>query len=119
MKILLSIALLTFFLMESLQSIIYTNSVSTEKLKYFYIVETDLQAEEFSKVFCERLSAKHNWRKISAAAGDKGSYKTILSFKTGVHYWLCEVTIKKMENEFSKMSVEMILNTYPEDSSIF
>jgi hypothetical protein len=81
-----------------------------QKLRYQYVVETDLTVEKFSEVFCDRLSQKHSWSKISTVVSNDNVYTSVFNFKDDEqHPWQCEVQIKKMKPDFNKMSVEMVM----------
>src|SRR4030095_5994084 len=82
-----------------------------QKLRYEYVVETDLTTEKFSEVFCERLSSKHNWEKVSTTVSEDNSYTSVFNFKdVEEHLWECEVKIKKVMTNVNKMSVMMTMS---------
>ena len=114
---------LSIFLLLALQSLVMgspkkaclKNSIGPQKLKYAYVVETDLSTEKFSEVFCDRLSNKHNWNKVSTTISCDETYTSLFSFTDNAsHRWKCEVKIKKIINEANKMSVEMTMDPYLE-----
>jgi hypothetical protein len=121
MKILLTLVLflaLHSFLAGSVQSKNLNSSTDTCKLKYSYIIETDLSAGEFSEFFCERLKDKYHWHKIFTAAGEDDTYTSILTYDRGEqNSWLCEVIVKKIEA--NRMSVEMIMDPYEDGLQFF
>jgi hypothetical protein len=81
-----------------------------QKLRYEYVIETDLTTEKFSEVFCERLSTKHSWEKISTTVSEDDAYTSIFNFKdVDQHLWECEVKIKKVR-PYNKMSVLMTMS---------
>ena len=82
-----------------------------QKLRYEYVVETDLTTEKFSEVFCERLSSKHNWEKVSTTVSEDNSYTSVFNFTDPEeHLWECEVKIKKVMTNANKMSVLMTMS---------
>jgi hypothetical protein len=90
-------------------------SAEPRKLKYSYIVETDLPVREFYGVFCERLIAKYNWHKVFSKVETDDSYTGVFSFRDKLkNSWRCELKIKKVKNTSNKISVEMFVNPLPE-----
>jgi hypothetical protein len=116
MKTLLSLVFLLLalpgFSMGSHQGENFSDSTDFSELKYSYIVETDLSVEEFSEVFCERLSTKYNWHKVYSSEDYDQTYTSIMSFESGYSSWLCAVKFKKLENQINKILVVMIMDPY-------
>jgi hypothetical protein len=84
-------------------------------LKYSYMVETELSANEFFEYFCDRLKDKYNWHKVSTVISDDELYTAIFNFNdNSEHPWMCEVKIKKVTDELNKMAVVMIIEPYLE-----
>ncbi|MCI0448429.1 MAG: hypothetical protein L0Y79_01435 [Chlorobi bacterium] len=108
---------LSFFLLLALHSFVFEINTYSEqkqieprKLKYEYTVETDLSVKDFSDVFCERLSSKHKWSKVSAIIELDDTYTSVFRFNDEANSsWKCELKIKKIVSEINKMSVEMVI----------
>ena len=87
-----------------------TGDAGAQKIKYEYFIDTDLSAGKFSEAFCNRLSEKHNWEKVSATVGSGDTYTSIFSFKDEkAHSWKCEVQISRLEEFTNRMFVEMTM----------
>lgn len=122
MKTKLSFVLLSFlllamhFLITGFQLNGNTNdSAEPRRLKYLYVVETDLSVREFFDVFCGRLIAKYNWYKVSANLSGDEIYTGIFSFRdNSKNSWRCEVKIKKVKNTSNKISVEIVMSPFLE-----
>lgn len=85
--------------------------VEPQKLKYEYKIETDLTAEKFSDVFCNRLSSKHKWNKIETSVGTDETYTSKFKFKDDNQMpWECEVIIHKDYDDSKKMDVLMTMS---------
>lgn len=97
--------------LHSFGSHIFSKDVTEpQKLRYQYLVETELSTEKFSDAFCDRLSAKHKWNKISTTLNSEETYTSIFKFEDDArHPWQCEVQIKRVKSDLRKMSVEMIM----------
>ncbi len=86
------------------------SSTEAQKLKYEYIIATELTAEKFADYFCDRLAQKHKWEKIDSRVSSDETYTNVFSFKdANAHSWECEVTIQKNKNISSSMDVVMII----------
>ncbi len=109
MKTALLIVLITA--LHSFGSHIFSKDVTEpQKLRYKYLVETELSTEKFSDAFCDRLSAKHKWNKVSTNVSAE-TYTRVFKFEDdSSHPWQCEVQIKRVKNDLRKMSVEMIMS---------
>jgi hypothetical protein len=111
---------LSVFLVLALHSLICSSSIlskvpESKKLRYAYVVETDLATEKFSEIFCDRLSSRHNWNKVSASVSCDETYISQFDFvDDNSYHWKCEVKIKKIQNEINKMSVEMTVSRFLE-----
>ncbi len=111
MKKVLSFALLTALLVIGSKNIYADSQKEPQKLQYQYLVETDLAADKFSDVFCERLSTKHHWRKVSSSVQSDETYTSLFNFKDeSQNMWECEVSIKRAEVHSKKMRVSMTMN---------
>lgn len=94
-------------------SLLYSGEVYTEpqKLRYEYKVETDLNTEKFSDVFCECLKTKHNWRHVESNVSADETYTNIFRFKDDKqHRWECEVKIRRDNIDSKKMDVLMMMS---------
>lgn len=86
------------------------SSTEAQKLKYEYIISTELSAEKFADFFCDRLAEKHKWQKINSRVSSDETYTNIFSFKdANAHSWECEVTIQKNREISNTMDVVMIV----------
>jgi len=107
---LLLVLILTFYplTMGSTVNMQFRNLFHSSKLSYSYIVETDLNANEFSKAFCDRLKNKYNWMQIYSGTETDNTYKTLFSFYDDKEYlWFCEVNVKKIKNKTNKIFIRM------------
>lgn len=94
-------------------SLLYSGEMFTEpqKLRYEYKVETDLNTEKFSDVFCERLKTKHKWRQVESNVSADETYTNIFRFKDDKqHRWECEVKIRRDEMDTRKMDILMLMS---------
>jgi len=94
-------------------SMLQAGEVFTEpqKLRYEYKIETDLNTEKFSDVFCERLKTKHNWRQVESNVSTDETYTSVFRFKDEKqHRWECEVKIRRDGMDSRKMDVLMMMS---------
>lgn len=111
MKKVLSFAFLTALLVLSSKNVFADSQKEPQKIQYQYLVETDLSTEKFSDVFCERLSTKHHWRKVSSIVQNDETYTSLFNFKDDSQkLWECEVSIKRAEAYGKKVRVSMTMN---------
>ena len=72
---------------------------------------TDLTAEKFSDVFCDRLSKKHKWNKIESSVSADETYTSTFRFKDGsLRPWECEVKIHRDESDARKLDILMTMS---------
>ncbi|MBZ0203779.1 MAG: hypothetical protein IT281_06015 [Ignavibacteria bacterium] len=111
MKKVLSFALFTALVFIGSKSIFADTQKEPQKLHYNYFVETDLATDKFSDAFCERLSTKHHWNKVSSSIESDETYTSLFNFKDeSQKLWECEVSIKRAEVHSKRMRVSMTMN---------